>query len=51
MKTEVEIQGVLDDLDTEKTKYAAMTYEQGIEEALMWVLEQLSDEEFSPITK
>jgi hypothetical protein len=29
-----------------KTKYPAMTYEQGIEEALMWVIGEIPDEEF-----
>jgi len=47
MKTEAEIEEKLVDIDTSSpTKYFNMTYEQGVEEALMWVLEQIDDEEF-----
>ena len=48
MKCETEITKVLTSLEPtgEGTKYHGMTYEQGIEEALLWVLEQIPDEEF-----
>jgi len=48
MKTEDQIERVLKNLpiDTNRTKYPAMTYEAGIEEALMWVLEEIKNEEF-----
>ena len=47
MKNKSEIEKVLMNLpESGKTNYPAMTYEQGIEEALMWVLEEISDNEF-----
>jgi hypothetical protein len=48
MKTQNEIEQVLSNLpeDPHKTKFASMTYEQGIDEALNWVLGEISDEEF-----
>ena len=46
-KTEEEIRRVLDNLPpTELTKFSAMTYEAGIEETLLWVLGELSDDDF-----
>ena len=45
MKTEKEIRKVIDSLP-DNTKFFAMTYEQGIDEALSWVLDEISDEEF-----
>ncbi len=48
MKSQGEIQRILDKLDTQSTKYQAMTYEMGIEEALLWVMDEIPDEEFSP---
>jgi len=49
MKTEEEIEEKLVDIDTSRpSKYYNMTYEQGVEEALMWVLEQVDDDEFNP---
>jgi len=46
MKSKEEINNVLSKVDTEGTKFPAMTYEGGVEEALRWVLEEISDEEF-----
>lgn len=46
MKSRYEIEKAIQRVDIEGTKFPAMTYEQGIEEALMWVLEEVSDEEF-----
>jgi hypothetical protein len=48
MKTQNEIEQVLSNLPENpyKTKFASMTYEQGIDEALNWVLGEISDEEF-----
>jgi hypothetical protein len=46
MKAEKDIKKILDKLPAEGTKFNAMTYEQGIEEALLWVLEQIPDDEF-----
>jgi len=47
MKTEAEIEKVLYNIDVNSpSKYSGMTYEQGIEEALLWVSGDLSDEEF-----
>jgi len=51
MKGEVEIELALRNLDTERTKYPGMTYEQGIEESLRWVLGEIPDDEFSPLMK
>ena len=49
MKTENEINQVLLRVDTaSKSKFPAMTYEQGVEEALQWVLGEIPDNEFSP---
>lgn len=42
-----EVEELLDQLDTQRpSKYAGMTYEQGIYEALMWVLD--GDPELKP---
>lgn len=46
MKSAQEIDKALTKVDSESSKYPAMTYEQGIEEALMWVLEHIPDVEF-----
>ena len=47
MKTENEIDEVFRNLpNSNETEYPGMTYEQGIEEALSWVIGDLSDEEF-----
>jgi hypothetical protein len=48
MKTEKEINEVLDRLPTiGETAYSGMTYEQGIEEVLLWVLGEISEGDFS----
>ena len=49
MKTKQEIEQALYNFDEQKSKYPGMTYEQGIAEALQWVIEENSDEEFSPL--
>jgi hypothetical protein len=50
LKKEERIRAALDKVDTHKSKFHGMTYEQGVEEALMWVLGDLSDEEFTYAT-
>lgn len=46
-KSRAEIDAVLNRVDDdEPSKYPGMTYEQGISEALLWVLGDLPDEEF-----
>jgi hypothetical protein len=48
MRAADEIEEVLDRLPPAgSTKYGGMTYEEGVEEALRWVLEEISDEEFT----
>jgi hypothetical protein len=47
MKTKDQILSALSLVDADKSNYAAMTYEQGVEEALLWVLGELLDGEFS----
>ena len=49
MKTAIEIRGLLHDFDAEASNYPGMTYEKGIEEALLWVLGEIEDDEFTPI--
>ena len=51
MKTKKEIEKVLSNFDDTKSEYRSMTYEQGIAEALEWVIGELADEEFSPAQK
>jgi len=48
MQSKEKIEKVLRELPSTDTpsKFPAMTYEQGVEEVLLWVLEELSDEEF-----
>ena len=47
MRTSEEIENVLNRLPgDERTNYPAMTYEQGVEEALLWVVEEIPNEEF-----
>lgn len=51
MKTEAEIQKMIDDavdIQNKGGRFRGMTYEQGIEYALLWVLDQLDDDE-SPL--
>lgn len=49
MKTEKQVNDILINFDSSKSKYRSMTYEQGIEEALQWVLGEIDDDEFSPL--
>jgi hypothetical protein len=46
MKTKDEIEKILMNIPTGDTNYPGMTYENGVEEALRWVLEEIEDEEF-----
>ncbi len=47
MKSKQEIVEVINTLLSErKPPLHGMTYEQGVDEALSWVLEEISDEEF-----
>jgi len=46
MKSEKEIVGVLDKVIGSKAKFYGMTYEEGVREALEWVLEEIPDREF-----
>lgn len=47
MKDEQQIEEVLRKVDsTGGTKYPGMTYEEGVEEALRWVLGEIPDDEF-----
>lgn len=43
MKTEFEIRELLNNIDTTIEKFPAMTYEQGVEAALSWVLGETDD--------
>lgn len=46
-KTESEIEAALRNLPADgSTKYPGMTYEEGIDEALRWVLGEIPDEDF-----
>ena len=46
MKVDFEIENVLANLPEQgKTNFCAMTYEQGIEAALLWVMGEIEDEE------
>jgi len=47
MRTEEEIEKVLDTIYPDENNYPSMTYENGIEEALMWVIEDIPNEVFS----
>jgi hypothetical protein len=47
MKDKSQIEKIYDLIDTyKKTKFPGMTYEEGVAEALGWVLEEIPDEEF-----
>lgn len=47
MKAKDEIENALLRVDSgARSKYPGMTYEQGVEEALQWVLGEISDDEF-----
>ncbi len=46
MKSKKEIEQVLKYLPPEGSRYYSMTYEQGIDEALRWVLEEIEDADF-----
>lgn len=47
MRAKSEIEKVLRNLpESGLTRYKGMTFEQGIEEALSWVLEEIPDEKF-----
>ena len=46
MKDKTEIEDALGNVYTHESNYPAMTYENGVDEALSWVLENIPDEEF-----
>ena len=47
MKSKAEIEKILENLPEDgTTKFCGMNYEQGIAEALQWVLEEIPDEDF-----
>lgn len=46
MKTDEQIERALRNVCTEGTQYAGMTYEEGIEEALRWVLGEIDEFEY-----
>lgn len=46
MKAREDIQAAWMEVDPHAGEYPGMSYEQGVEEALMWVLGELTDEEF-----
>lgn len=49
MKTKQEIEELLNKFDDQNNSYPGMTYEQGIVEALQWVIGEISDDEFAPV--
>jgi hypothetical protein len=51
MKSPQEVAKVLGEFDASESNFQGMTYEQGVEEALMWVMEEIPDEDFSPAAK
>jgi len=46
MKSKDEIENVLRNVDSANPKYFGMSYEQGVEEALQWVLDEIPNEDF-----
>lgn len=50
MKTRQEISDFLRDMvsTADPTKYPGMTYENGVEEALLWVVGEIDDDDFVP---
>lgn len=40
------MESVLQQLDTQSTKFPGMTYEQGIEIALQWAIGEITEKEF-----
>ena len=50
MKSDTEIEEALCRIKgVEGSRYPGMTYEQGIEEALCWVIGEIPDKEFTPL--
>lgn len=47
MKNKSIIEEALDNVQESDSSHFGMTYEQGVEEALMWVLGEIDDEDFS----
>jgi|DEB19_MinimDraft_2_1074335.scaffolds.fasta_scaffold29524_1 hypothetical protein len=47
MKNKTIIEEALDKVQESECNHFGMTYEQGVEEALMWVLGEIDDEDFS----
>lgn len=48
MKTKEQIEKVLMNFDAQESNFRGMTYEQGIEEALMWVIGDIPSNDFKP---
>lgn len=46
MKTKEEIDQALRNVNTEEPQYFGMSYEEGVREALQWVLGEVSDADF-----
>ena len=46
MRTEEEIEDVLDTIYPDENSYPNLTYENGIEEALLWVIGDIPNEDF-----
>jgi hypothetical protein len=49
MKSQEEIEIAMGHVDTDHPQYPGMSYEDGILEALRWVMEEIPDDEFSPM--
>lgn len=45
MKSLIQIQKLKDKINVHEYKYPGMTYEQGVENALAWVLDEMDEEE------
>lgn len=46
MRSKKEVEEALSNVDTEVSEYPGMTYEQGVEETLLWVLGEIESNEF-----
>jgi hypothetical protein len=51
MKTQQQIEDALGKVESSQTRFPGMSYEQGIEEALSWVLGEIPDNEFGPLAE
>mgnify|MGYP007065736716 CR=1 FL=1 len=46
MKSQTEVANALGIVDSNKSEFPAMSYEQGVEETLLWVLGEIEDDDF-----